>query len=94
MGKLYGNTIREHVECLEYCVMTADYPLSMWVKNNLDHVWDQPEIERWKVEDGVHHGRVWFNDVVFIYCYGESWEEVELRGRIRWANICGRPVGV
>jgi hypothetical protein len=83
-----------YADLMEAGVGLMDNSITEWVRRHPDHVYDQPEIEHMQVDDGVHHGRVWLSADFFIFVFGDSWEEVDRKGKLRWSKICGRPVGL
>jgi hypothetical protein len=79
---------------LDLTVSTMDNSISEWAKRHPDHLYDKPRIEHVDVIDGVHNGQGWLSDEFFIFVFGESWEEVDRKGKLRWSKICGKPVGL
>ena len=79
---------------MDLAVGKMDDSIAEWCRRHPDYVYDKPHIIHEKVEDGVHYGQVWLAEDFFIFVFGESWDEVDLKGKLRWAKITGKPVGV
>ena len=81
-------------KAMDLAVGKMDNSIAEWCRRHPDCVYDKPHICHNSVDDGVHHGQVWLAEDFFIFVFGESWDEVDLKGKLRFAKITGKPVGV
>ena len=79
---------------MDMAVGKMDNSIAEWCRRHPDCVYDKPQITHEKVEDGVHYGQVWLSEAFFIFVFGECWDEVDLKAKMRWSKITGKPVGL